>query len=239
MKAFIFTLLMFTSLAVLAQDNKENADPNSIKRSLTGAFHAISVTDGIDLYLSQGSEETVSISVSDEKYVERFKTVLDNGTLKLYYDSKGINLGINGKKKLKAYITFKHLDKLTATSGANVESKTSIEVPVLYMKFTSGSHFTGQVNINSLTVDQNSGSGITISGKSEKINVGASSASVFKGYDLVVDFCDAKASSGAGVHITVNKELNAKVNSGGGIRYKGTGLIKEINVNSGGVVKRA
>ncbi len=239
MKQIILSFLLLTSLAAVAQGNKENTDANSVKRSMTGDFHSISVTDGIDLYISQGSEETVIISSSDEKYTERFKTILDNGTLKLYYDSKGINLGINGKKKLKAYITFKNLDKLTATGGANVEAKTNIEVPVLTMKFTSGSHFSGQVNTSSLIVDQNSGSGITISGKSEKINLEVSSGSVFKGFDLAVDFCDARASSAAGVQITVNKELNAKAISGGGIRYKGTGLIKEINVNSGGVVKKA
>jgi hypothetical protein len=33
--------------------------------------------------------------------------------------------------------------------------------------------------------------------------------------------------------------LNAKANSGGGIRYKGNAVIKDLNVNSGGVVKKA
>ena len=106
------------------------------------------------------------------------------------------------------------------------------------MKFTSGSHFEGQVNAKELEVDQNSGSGITISGRADKIKVEGSSGSIFKGYELAVDYCDAKASSGAGVHITINKELNAKANSGGGIRYKGAALIKDLDVSSGGIVKK-
>ena len=239
MKQIIFSLLLFFSISVLAQENTNIADANAVKRSITGSFTAISVTDGIDLYLTQGNEESVAVSASDEKFLERFKTEVENGTLKLYYDSKGISLGINGRKKLKAYVSFKTLAKLNASGGAAVVAKTKIDVPVLSMKFTSGSHFTGEVNIsNELTVDQSSGSGISISGKSEKISVEGSSGSQFKGFDLVTEYCNARASSGAGVHITINKELNARASSGGGVKYKGTAVIKEINVNSGGVVKK-
>ena len=36
----------------------------------------------------------------------------------------------------------------------------------------------------------------------------------------------------------VSKELNAKASSGGSIRYKGEGLIRDIKVGSGGTVRR-
>ena len=238
MKQIVLTLFMYSSLAAIAQDTVIS-DANAEKRTLTSSFSAITVSDGIDLYLSQGNEESLSVSASDEKYLERFRTTVENGTLKLSYDSKGISLGINGKKKLKAYVSFKELVKINASGGADVVAKTNINVPVLSMKFSSGSHFSGEVNIKELTVEQSSGSGLTISGKSENIKVEGSSGSIFKGYDLVTDYCNAKASSGAGVHITINKELNAKANSGGGIRYKGNALIKDIIVNSGGIVKKA
>lgn len=237
MKKLILASLCFGSLAVFAQE-KNLTDENSDKRTLSGSFSAITVTDGVNLFLSQGTEETVAVTVADEKYLERFKTVVENGVLKIYYDSKGINLGINGKKKLTAYVTFKTLDKLTASSGSDVVVNGSLDIPGLAMKFTSGAHFKGAVNIRDLAVEQTSGSGITISGHSDKIKVEGNSGSIFKGYDLKVDYCDAKASSGAGIHITIIKELIAKANSGGGIRYKGEALIKDLNVNSGGVVKK-
>ena len=238
MKQIILSLFTLCSLATFAQENTVVQDANAVKRTLTASFSAISVSDGVDLFLTQGSEESLAVSASDEKYLERFKTEVENGVLKIYYDTKGINLGINGKKKLKAWVSFKTLEKITASSGADVTAKSDIAVNSLTMKFSSGSHFVGKVNTKELAVDQNSGSGITISGKSEKIRVEGSSGSIFKGYELAVDYCDAKASSGAGVHITINKELSAKANSGGGIRYKGDALIREININSGGIVKK-
>ncbi len=238
MKQIFLLFISLLSLTVFAQENKVVTDPNATARTLNGSFTAITVTDGIDLYLSQGQEEAVAVSAANEKYMARFKTEVENGTLKIYYDNKGINWALNESRKLKAYVSFKTLEKLQASGGASVKTNPGIDVGNLDMKFTSGSHFTGQVNAKELTVDQNSGSGITISGKAEKIKVESSSGAIFKGYDFSVDYCEAKASSGAGVHITINKELNAKANSGGGIRYKGTALIKDVNVSSGGIVKK-
>ena len=38
--------------------------------------------------------------------------------------------------------------------------------------------------------------------------------------------------------VTVAKEISAKANSGGFIRFKGDATIRDINVNSGGTIKR-
>ena len=237
MKQLLLSFLTFLSLAALAQDNKK--DPNATERTLSGSFTTISITDGIDVYLTQGQSETVAVTTAaDEKYMERFKTTVENGTLKIYYDNKGINWAFNEKRKLKAWVSYKTLEKLLVSGGATVKTNNAMDADKLEMKFTGGSHFDGEVHAKELNVDQNSGSGITISGRADKIKVEGSSGSIFKGYELAVDYCDAKASSGAGVHITINKELNARANSGGGIRYKGAALIKDLSVSSGGVVKK-
>jgi hypothetical protein len=239
MKQLFISLLTLISVSTFAQDKTVVNDANAEKRTLSSGFSAISVSDGVDLYLTQGNEESIAVSASDPKYMERFKTEVENGTLKIYYDSKGISW-IGGKKgKLKAYVSFKTLEKIHASSGSDVIVKGSLNVDRLECTFTSGSHFGGQVNIVQLTVSQNSGSAFDITGKTDKLQVDVSSGAIFKGYELAVDFCDAKATSGGSVRINVNKELNAKANSGGGIRYKGNAVIKDLNVNSGGLVKKA
>jgi Putative auto-transporter adhesin, head GIN domain len=237
MKKFLLSILILVSFAAFAQDVPAK-DPNATERTLSGPFSAITVTDGIDLYLTQGQTESVAVTTSDEKYMVRLKTEVDGGTLKIYYDNKGVNFAFNEKRKLKVWVTFKNIDKLNASGGANVKTSSAIDADKLDMRFTSASHFTGKINVKQLTVDQSSGSGMTVSGRADKISVEASSASIFKGFDLSVDYCDAKASTAAGVHITINKELTAKANSGGGIKYKGTALIKDLNVSSGGTVKK-
>jgi hypothetical protein len=239
MKKLFLSLITFLSLAVFAQDSKVITDPNATVRTLNGGFTAISVSSGIDLYLTQGNGESIAVSASDEKYMARFKTEIENGTLKIYYDNNGVTWTSHENRKLKAYVSFKTLEKLQASAGAEVTVKGSMTADNLDMKFTSGAGFGGQINAKQITVEQNSGSDISISGKADKLSIDVSSGASFKGYDLAVDYCDAKASSGGDVKITINKELSAKANSGGGIRYKGAGLIRDININSGGMVKRA
>jgi hypothetical protein len=239
MKKLILSLVTLITVTAFAQEKTVVTDANAQKRTLTGSFTAITVTDGVDLYLTQGNEESVAVSASEQKYMDRFKTEVENGTLKIYFDNSGINWALNDKRKLTAYVSFKTLEKLHASGGADVKLQGAVNAENLDLKFTSGAAFEGNLKVKDLTVEQNSGSAINISGNAEKINVEVSSGAVFKGYDLAVDYCDAKASSGGGVRITINKELSAKANSGGGVRYKGNGVIKDINVNSGGSVKKA
>lgn len=238
MKKLFLSLVTFISFAAFAQDSKVISDPNAKVRTLTGSFTAISVSSGVDLYLTQGNEESIAVSASDEKYMARFKTEVENGTLKIYYDNKGVTWTAHENRKLKAYVSFKTLQKLNGSSGSEVTVKGSISADNLDMKFTSGSGFEGEISAKQLNVEQNSGSDISISGKADKLTIDVNSGSSFKGYGLTVDYCNAEASSGAEVKITINKELSAKANSGGGIRYKGEALIRDINISSGGAVKR-
>lgn len=238
MKKLFLSLCTLLSLQLFAQDVIVN-DANAEKRNLSGNFTAIEVSDGIQLMLTKGDEASIAVSASDPKYMERFKTEVVGNTLKIYYDNKGMVWNNNDKRKLRAYVSFKLIDKLQASSGANVICKNILTLAVLDLKLTSGAQFNGEVNIGQLSSDQNSGSEINITGKATKITVEASSGAIFKGFDLMVEYCTAKASSGGSVRVNVSKELAAKANSGGGVRYKGEAVIKDLDVNSGGIVKKA
>jgi hypothetical protein len=238
MKKIILSLLTIISLHSFAQDAVVN-DANAEKRTLSGSFSAIKVSDGIDLYLSQGNEESIAVSASEQKYLDRFKTVVDNGVLKIYYDNSTMIWNGNEKRKLKAYVSFKTLERLQASSGASVDAKNTFKLDKLEMHFSSGAQFNGEVNIGDMNVDQNSGSEINITGSAEKLKVDLSSGALFKGYELNAEYCEAKASSGGEVRINVNKELAAKASSGGGIKYRGNASITDLNVSSGGVVKKS
>jgi len=239
MKLIFIGLLSIVSIVGLAQQQVEISDPNAKSRILNGSFSAITVSDGIVLYLSAGDQESIAVSFSDAKYEERFKTEVENGVLKIYFDNNGFNWNTNVKRKLTAYVSYKELKKLYASGGADVIVPVPVKVDNLEMKFTSGTQFTGKITANELEVIQNSGSQIDMSGSALKINIEASSGALFKGYDLAVDYCTAKATSGGAIRISIKKELDAKANSGGAIRYIGEAIIKEVDVHSGGIVKRS
>lgn len=45
--------------------------------------------EGIDFYLSQSKDQVVTVRAAEEKYSKRIITEVENGTLKIYYDTKG------------------------------------------------------------------------------------------------------------------------------------------------------
>ncbi len=73
---------MIVSAAASAQ--KTINDANAEKRNVSG-YHAIEVSGGIDLYLSQG-DESVAVSASETKYRDRIKTEVKDGVLKIWYE---------------------------------------------------------------------------------------------------------------------------------------------------------
>ena len=234
----IFSILLFVCPVYLfAQDktviNDKNAEPRNVK-----GFHAIKVSDGIDLYISYG-DEAAAVSASEIRYRDRIKIEVENGVLKIWYDRDELNkIMFTNKRNLRAYVSYKELDAITASAGSDVLVDGVIKGNSLSLKISSGSDFKGNVEVNELTVDQSSGSDIKIGGKTNTVTIEASSGSDFNGYDLTTDKCIARCSSGSDINITVNKELQAKASSGSDIHYKGNADVINVTKSSGGSVSK-
>jgi hypothetical protein len=232
-KLVLVCWLLVSALSLMAQ--KVINDPNAESRDVKG-FHAVKVSSGIELLLTQGSSEAVAVSASATEFRDRIKTVVEDGVLKIYYDHSYWKEARH--KKLKAYVAVVNIDRLEANSGASVKMESSLKSDKLAIGVSSGAVVNGQVEASALSIDQSSGSVMHLSGSAAQVTVEGSSGSVFRGYELVADNCDVGTSSGAGVQITVNKELSAKASSGGYIRYKGEGVIRNIRTGSGGSVSK-
>jgi len=231
----LFSLLVIAGLITTASAQKTINDANAQKRNVSG-FHAIEVSGGIDLYLSQG-EEGVAVSASKEEYRAKIKTEVKDGVLKIWYEWNS-NFRMDwGNRKLKAYVSFKNLDRLEGSGGSDISVDGSIKVAKLAMEVSGGSDFDGKVETDELTIHASGGSDVDISGKAAKLTIDASGGSDFKGYDLASDICNVEASGGSDVHITVNKELSANASGGSDVYFKGTGLIRDLKTSGSSVKK--
>ena len=232
MKKIIATISCCLMIILAFAQHKTINDPNAQVRHVK-SFHAIKVSSGIHLYLSQGNEEAVAVSASDAEYRNRIITEVDDGVLKIYYENKSwLWNNDNDKRHLKAYVSCKTLDALKASSGAYVDVDGAITSGNLNLEFSSGSNFRGTVNVSDLKIEQGSGAEAVITGTATATHVEASSGSSLKAKDLETDHCDARVSSGGTVDIKVKKELFASAHSGGQINYSGAGVIKEISTGS-------
>jgi len=236
MRRIILLLIIAAAFTGTALAQKTINDPNAEKRNVSG-YHAVEVGGGIDLYLSQG-EETVVVSASDTRYRDKIKTEVRNGVLKIWYDWKSGFHFESGNKKMKAYVSYKSLDRVEGSGGSDVFVEGVLKAEKLSLDISGGSDFKGKVSAGELKVEASGGSDVNISGDAKNLTLEASGGSDFKGYELAVDICDLEASGGSDIYITVNKEMTADASGGSDIYYKGTGLIREIKSSGSSGIKK-
>jgi len=236
-KTFLF-LSLFVGLVTTSFAQKTINDANAEKRTV-GSFHGIDVATGIQLTLTKGTTEDVAVSASEIEFRDKIVTEVVNGILKIHYETKsGAINKKNESKHLKAYVSYTSLDLLHVTTGAEANVDGVLEATTFELKANTGGLVKAEINIGNLTVDQNTGSKITLTGKVDKLDAKGDTGSKFMGEDLTTNTCMIKMSTGAGIYISVEKELNVKADTGGYIKYKGNAGIREIRTNTGGYVSK-
>lgn len=200
----------------------ENAQVRDVK-----SFHGINVGHAFDIYLSQGNEEAVAVSASEEKYRDMITVEVKNGILYIGLEKQGWKLKL-GNKKLKAYISFKNINKLDINGACNAIIEGTIKAEDLDVNLSGASDLKGRVDAKKLHVDLSGASDMTLGGSTVDLRLDASGACKFRGFDLTTDYCNAKASGASDIRITVNKELSVNASGASDIDYKGAGLIRDV-----------
>jgi len=232
----LFSFFLMLLVCSFAWSQKIINDANAEVRAV-GSFSGISVSNGIDLYLSSG-DEAIAVSANKPDQRNHIKTEVKDGILKLWYDDKqGMGIVFNNDRDLRAYISCKTLKSLQASGGSDVIVDGTIKSTDLTFVLSGGSDFKGAVDATTLTVKQSGGSDINISGRATNLVIDASGGSDFDGYDLITEVCDIEASGGSDVQITTNKEITAKASGASDINYKGKPSVKEVKTSGASSVK--
>jgi hypothetical protein len=230
----LFVLISGLLLAAGLHAQKIN-DPNAEVREAKN-FHGISVSSAFDVYLSQSDVEAVAVSATETKFRDHIKVEVKDGILHIGY-GEGLKLG-NGNKKLKAYISFRQIDKLNISGACDVFIEGTLKAGDLAINQSGASDLKGNIDVKKLFVDLSGASDLMLSGNATELGVEASGASNFKGFDLVTDICDARASGASDIKITVNKELSAHASGASDVRYKGNGVIKDLRSSGSSSVSK-
>jgi hypothetical protein len=237
MKKLLFSaILLAAALGSRAQKTIVN-DPNAEKRSLSGSFHAIEVSNAVDLYLTQGEEEGVAVSAKEIKYRDRIKTEIKDGVLHIWYNNEGFSW-TSGNRKLRAYVSFRTIDRLGASGACDVFVNGALKLSEFSVNLSGASDFKGEIQATKLKVELSGASDMAVSGKAADLAIRASGASDFKGYDLASQHCQADASGASDIHVTVDQELDASASGASDIHVKGNGVIKQMHSSGSSSVKK-
>lgn len=231
----LFTIILFSTF--LFQTNSlqaGNVNDGRQTRQIIG-FHGISVSSGIDLYLTQKNVEEVAVEADADK-LDKIITEVEGGILKIYIREKSwFNLNWN-KNAPKVYVSFKTLDKLEASAGSDVNAQGILKFEKLNLNASSGSDIKLELEATELNVGTSSGSDISLKGNATSMQADASSGSDINASELQTKKCNASVSSGSDIRVYVTDDLYANASSGGDITYSGNPKTKDINESSGGDV---
>jgi hypothetical protein len=236
MKKIVLLLAVSCFAFITNAQNDIVVDANASVRNLTGQFDAIKVSGGIDLYLSQSDNVAIAVSASNENFKEGIKTVIEDGTLKIFY--KGENSWRKKDGKLRVYVSFKDIKKLEASGACDVLVTGIINTATLAIQMSGACDFSGKVKTDVLKLNLSGASDAKISGTAGTAVIESSGASDVKAYDLVTDICKVNVSGASDVFITVNNELTASATGASDIKYKGNALIKEMKSSGASSVSK-
>lgn len=197
-----------------------------------GHFSGINVTSGIDIYLSQGSEASVTIR-ADEDIIDDVETEVIHDELRLSVDRKWFRFN-----HVEAYITFVEINKLDVNAGSDVKSEHPLHFDDLDLEISSGSDVNINLDANQLHMRASSGSDARLEGTIVNFYAKASSGSDINAYDLKTENAELDCSSGSDVRIWVTGSLTIDASSGSDIYYRGNPQVENISTSSGSDVHR-
>ncbi|MFT6865676.1 MAG: hypothetical protein ACJA08_000499 [Cyclobacteriaceae bacterium] len=241
--------ILFLFLFVGSQLAAQNTETRNLK-----AFKTVSVSQGINTYLSEGSTESARIVVSGNLDLEDVLTDVDgSGELDISLDGNNFR-----NVDVKVYVTYRKLEGLKASSAGSIQvrddvscdctfeidvssaGEVEIDLKANSVELEASSAGNIEANIEAMEIEASASSAgeIEIEGKVREIEVQVSSSGDFSGYDLISESANLRASSGGSINLTVTKEIVARASSGGSISYEGNPQYTDKESSSGGSVRK-
>ena len=216
--------------ATFGAGKKGNGEVVKDKREVNDDFTVVSASEGLDVYVTQGSDYEITVE-ADDNIIDLIGTDIRDGKLKVHAIE---NIGRATKK---VYVTLPEITGLYASSGADLESQGALEADKISLDASSGSDIRVELTADEVDADTSSGADIRITGQANLFYADASSGSDIKAKDFLVKRCHADASSGADITINVSESLTADASSGADISYTGEASVQKKKSVSGSVHK--
>ena len=202
-------------------------------RTLQSDFTKIKVSQGINLFLTQGNEIDMNVE-ADENIIALLKTEVVRDELRIYFEKD-----VSRTTARNVYLVAARIEGIKTSSGAHVKNMGTIVTDRLDLNSSSGSGLTlNDIVAKAIVCSSSSGSNIELSGETKVFKSNASSGSHINAKDLTTEISQAAVSSGAGISTRVTDELNAHASSGGSVSYVGNPAVLNKSKSSGGSISK-
>ena len=230
MKTLTILLFLFSCSSISSNDWKENRPVSS--------FSGLSASNGIDVYLTQGNDEKLTIEakgIDEEDVISEVR----NGMLKLSINHKGMNIFNFGRNRyVKAYVTFHQLNRLVASGGADVVGQGKLSFRDLNVSSSGGADVKLNLTADALDASASGGADLVLEGTAQTLNASGSGGADLDARKLVVEMGNANSSGGSDVYINATRELNLKASGGSDVYYYGSARVSAQSKSGGSDITR-
>lgn len=216
-------LFLFINTFVFAQE--------TIEVNL-GDFNELKVFSGLKIELKKATTSKIVISGSKANQVSVKNS---NGILKV---SLKFPEGFNHSDINITLYYSKPIFTLDANEGAYIVSDEIIKQQNLELKVQEGANIGLEFDVKYLTIKAISGGIISVTGNTDNQTIDANTGGIYKAFGVNSKLAFVTASSGSAASVTVSQMLDAKVNLGGSVYYKGSPEELKTKKVIGGVIKK-
>jgi hypothetical protein len=202
------------------------------KEREAGKFTGLRVSSGIDAYLKQTGDESITVE-ADENLHEYIVTEIRDGILHIYTDAN-----IREAEMKRVYVTMKDISSLKTTSAGDIIGETTVKTDNLELSASSAGDIKLEVYAKEIEADISSSGDVTLTGEADILNADLSSAGDLNAYGLEVREADVSASSAGDADISVTERLRARASSAGDVNYRGNPKYVDAHSSSAGGVHR-
>ena len=217
---------------IIGPGKRGNGKVTDESRNVSESFTAVKASEGLDVYITQGNSAGIVVE-ADENIIDLIRTDIRDGVLRIHTEKP-----IGRAKSKKVHVTMPEITKLSASSGADLETKGLINADKLVIDSSSGADIIVMVKASEVECNASSGSDIRVSGTAETLIADANQGSDIRAGDLEVKNCTAEASSGSDITVNASEEINARASGGGDVKYAGNPNVVKKRASFSGNIKK-
>ncbi len=224
---FILTLSFGCSYA-----QKVKGNGNSINKTRNvGSFDGVAVAGSFDVFLVEGNEGKLEITVEENLEPYLITEVSSNGTLKIKWKN-GVSIRTSSKTKITVH--FKNISSLAMAGSGDIIGKDKIKGNSLDVAVAGSGDIKVDMDVENLETAISGSGDVEFSGTATEFEAAVSGSGGVDAYDLKVEKADLKISGSGSIKANVEKEIEARISGSGNIKYKGQPRIEDTKVSGSG-----
>ena len=190
---------------------------------VVGDFQDLKVSNDLEIVLTQGEENKLSIIGVSAEDLEKIISAIENGVLSISTKGK-----IKSNDNVKVLITFKNLKSIEQSGTSEISSTNTIKEDDFSLKGSGASEVDLNLEVNDLSADYSGASNIKLTGTATNFDVKLSGASDLKAAELIAKNVVVDISGASDVKVYANESISGKASGASSINVKGNPSVRNI-----------